>query len=161
MKEGGLRWTPNCQTWGHVCPLHFDKPMRKLKNEKSNFKLFLALSPCWILQICCSQRALCWWSNKAHSRMKSNAVWLGGTSPKANGAPLLHYLIPLLNHCTLRTGLGLGSTGHTPGPGRAEVCLEKRGPLPRQASPMPGRPANELLLAVPSSESSTSQGPFI
>lgn len=66
MKEGSLRWTPNCQTgsqtWGHECPLQFDKPMRKLENEKLNFKLFLAPSPCQTSQICCSLRALCWWS---------------------------------------------------------------------------------------------------
>lgn len=55
----------------------------------------------------------------------------------------------------------LGSTGQAPGAETAEVCLEKRGTLPRQASRMPDRPANELLLTVPSSESLMSQGPFM
>lgn len=119
MGREGLRGAPPRQTdmGGHRGRLQFDKHAWEVEDGKSNFRRALALSMSPAPDFAAPQRAVRWWSDKAPLHSETEGCAMGRQEPESHGGPQPHYLILPANHRTLRTGLELGCTGHTPGAG--------------------------------------------
>lgn len=130
------------QTWRHEGHLQFDKHVEAGKWEVkfqtcpgTEHKPITGLYRFAALREHCVGGQI-----KHHSRMKSDAGVIARKEPEGQGASLTSLSESSCQPLPLQTGLAVGSTGRAPGAGTAEVCLEKRGILPRQAVLIPGRP---------------------